>query len=323
MKETSTARAIALDLGGTRFRVAVGTRKGALEWRRSDFTRVERGLDPVLDSLYAAVDEAVASANENGPISGIGIAAPGPLDPDTGVIYNPPNMPGWDTVPLRQLFEARYRTPVRVANDANLAAVGEHRYGAGKGCSQMVYITVSTGIGGGVIVDNRLLLGFGGFAGEVGHMSVDMDGERCNCGNVGCLEWLASGTSIARRAREMVERGVPTDLARLAPEQITATRVTEYANRGDFAARRLLHDVGVALGVGVVNLAHLFNPQRVILGGGVSLNAGPILWDAIRGTVQNRAMESSRRGLEILPAALGDDAGLLGGIAVATGFARA
>ncbi|HEX2924306.1 MAG TPA: ROK family protein [Chloroflexota bacterium] len=323
MKQTSTAPAIALDLGGTRFRVAVGTRKGDLQWRRSDFTRAERGLDPVLGTLYAAVDEAVVSVNGTGPVSGIAIAAPGPLDPNTGVIYDPPNMPGWDMVPLRQLFESRYRTNVHVANDANLAAVGEHRYGAGKGCSQMVYVTVSTGIGGGVIVDNRLLLGFGGFAGEVGHMSVDMNGERCKCGNTGCLEWLASGTSIARRAREMVESGVPTSLSSLTPEEITAKRVTEHATHGDLACRRLIHDVGVALGVGIVNLAHLFNPQKVILGGGVSLNAGPILWDAIRGTVQSRAMESCRRGLEILPAALGDDAGLLGGIAIATGFARA
>ncbi len=311
-------RAVAVDLGGTRFRVAVATADGVVEWRTSRLTRTERGLQAVLERMYATIDEALAAIEDRDSVKGIGIAAPGPLDPWTGVIYNPPNMPGWDRVPLKQLFEDRYGMPVQVANDANLAAVGEHRYGAGKGYRQLVYVTVSTGIGGGVIVNDRLLLGAGGFAGEVGHMTIDMHGERCACGNVGCLEWLASGTSIGRRARQIVQSGTPTALGKLKPEEITAQRVTEMAYQGDKVARQLMRDVGVAMGVGVVNLVHLFNPQRVILGGGVSLNAGPIWWDTIQETVRDRTMASCRRGLEIVPAGLGDDAGLLGGIALVT-----
>ncbi len=310
-------RAVAIDLGGTRFRVAVGTEDGTIEWRTSRFTRTQRGLLAVLNDMYLAVEEAISSVDDQDTVQGIGIAAPGPLDPWTGVIYNPPNMPGWDKVPLKQLFEERYGMPVQVANDANLAAVGEHRYGAGKGFRQLVYVTVSTGIGGGVIVDDRLLLGAGGFAGEVGHMAIDMRGERCACGNLGCLEWLASGTSIGRRARQMVRSGSRTALRGLPLDQITAEKVAEVAYQGDALCRRLLQDVGVAMGVGIVNLAHLFNPQRVILGGGVSLNAGPLWWDALQVTVRARAMESSLRGLEIVPAGLGDDAGLLGGVALA------
>ncbi len=311
-------RAVAIDLGGTRFRVAVATADGVVEWRTSRLTRTERGLQAVLESIHATIDEALAVVEDRDSVKGIGIAAPGPLDPWTGVIYNPPNMPGWDRVPLKQLFEERYGMPVQVGNDANLAAVGEHRYGAGKGYRHVVYVTVSTGIGGGVIVDDRLLLGTGGFAGEVGHMTIDMQGERCACGNVGCLEWLASGTSIGRRARQMVASGIETALSGLKPEEITAQRVAEMAYRGDEASIHLLREAGIAMGVGAVNLAHLFNPQRVILGGGISLNAGPIWWDAVRQTVRSRTMASCQQGLEIVPAGLGDDAGLLGGIALVT-----
>ena len=271
----------------------------------------------MLESIYETVDRALAAVPHRAPVSGIAIAAPGPLDPRTGVIFNPPNMPGWDRVPLKQLFEQRFGIPVRVANDANLAAVGEHRFGAGRGCSHMVYITVSTGIGGGVIVADQLLLGQGGFAGEVGHMTVDMHGERCACGNVGCLEWLASGTSIARRARQRVASGVRSALRGLPADQITAQKVAELAYQGDRLAEQILRDAAVALGIGIVNLAHLFNPERVILGGGVSLNAGPIWWDAAVGTVRARSMGTSLQELEIVPAALGDDAGLLGGVALA------
>ena len=314
----SIARAVSLDLGGTRFRVAVGTDEGKIEWRVSRSTEVTRGLDAVLQSLFQAIDEAIAVAGGASMVNGIGVAAPGPLDPWTGVIVNPPNMPGWTRVPLKQLFEDRYDVPATVVNDANLAAVGEHRYGAGRGLKDVVYVTVSTGIGGGVIIDNQLFLGHNGFAGEIGHITVDMHGERCACGNIGCLEALASGTSIARHAREAVAAGERTALNTIQPDLITAKDVTDAAYRGDEVAQRLLREAGISLGVGIVNLAHLFNPERVILGGGVSLNAGRILWDAIHEIVRARTMAPCLRDLEVVPASLGDDAGLLGGIAVAS-----
>lgn len=311
-------RAVAVDLGGTRFRVAVGTASGRLEWRTSHPTQLERGLRPVLDDLYETVGQALATVPDRSAVGGIAVAAPGPLDPQTGVIFNPPNMPGWDQVPLKQLFEDRFRLPVQVVNDANLAALGEHRFGAGRGLRHIIYVTVSTGIGGGVIINGQLLLGGGGFAGEIGHMAVDMRGERCACGNVGCLEWLASGTSIARQARQRVVSGARSALRGLPREEITAKKVAELAYQGDRLAEEVLREAGVALGVGMVNLAHLFNPERIILGGGVSLNAGPILWDAIRQTFRARTMASSLEGVDIVPAALGDNAGLLGGVALLT-----
>lgn len=315
-RKGARVRAVAVDLGGTRFRVALGTAEGELEWRVSRPTEVEQGVQAVLERMYAAVEEALSAAGDRGTVKGIGIAAPGPLDPWTGVIHNPPNMPGWDGIPIRQLFQERFGLPVQVANDANLAAVGEHRYGAGRGCSHMVYVTVSTGIGGGVIVDGRLLLGHCGYAGEVGHMTIDLHGPVDACGNVGCLEALASGTAIGRRARDLVLSGAETALSQVPIEDITARTVTELAYQGDTVARQLLRDAGVALGVGMVNLAHLLNPQRIILGGGVSLNAGPLLWDPMLETLRTRAMTPCQRQTEIVPAGLGDDAGLLGGVAI-------
>lgn len=311
------ARAIAIDLGGTRYRVAVGTSDGVLEWRTSRTTKVELGRDAVLDNIFASVEEALSTVSDRRTLSGIGVGAPGPLDPWTGVLFNPPNLPGWDNTPIKTLFEQRFGLKTVVGNDANFAAVGEHRYGAGRGLAHIIYVTVSTGIGGGIIIDNRLLLGQCGFAGEVGHMTIDMDGRPCPCGNVGCLETLASGTAIARSARELVASGAQTSLNQIPLQEITAKVVSQAASQGDVVAERIIRDAGFALGVGMVNLVHLFNPQRIIIGGGVS-NAGESLWGPMRETVRTRAMTSCQRWLEIVPAALGDDAGIFGSIAAAT-----
>lgn len=318
MSVTGAARAGVVDLGGTRFRVALGTEEGILEWRVSRPTEVERPVEAVLADLYTAVEEALASSEQLSAVKGLAIGAPGPLDPWEGVIHSPPNMPGWDGVPLKRLFSDRFGLPTEVANDANLAAIGEHRYGEGRGFADVVYVTVSTGIGGGVILRNRLVLGHAGFAGEVGHMVIDMDADPCSCGNRGCLEALASGTAIARHARAAVAHGARTSLSSLKEHEVTAQAVSEAAYRGDDVARGLLVDAGTALGVGMVNLAQLYNPRRIILGGGVSINAGPILWDAMRAAVQARAGLPALRDLEIVPAGLGDDAGLLGGVALMT-----
>ncbi len=310
-------RAVALDLGGTRFRVAVGTSEGEIEWRVSRPTEAARGRDAVLKDVFGAVEEALASVADRKTLMGFGIGAPGPIDPWTGVLHNPPNLPGWESVPIRQLFEERYGLPTKVANDANLAAVGEHRFGAGRGFRDVIYVTVSTGIGGGVISNNQLLLGHCGFAGEVGHMTIDMHGPVCPCGNVGCLEVLASGTAIARRAREEILAGQETSLKSIPLAAITAKSVMEAAYEGDVVSQEILQEAGGALGVGMVNLAHLFNPHRIIIGGGVS-NAGPRLWDPMLEIVQTRTMTACHRDLDIVPAGLADDAGLLGAVALVT-----
>jgi glucokinase len=309
-------RAVAVDLGGTQFRVALGTSEGEIEWRTSRPTRAERGPQATLDSIFDAVQEAVAATRDRGTIKGIGIGAPGPVDPWAGVIHTPPNLPGWDGVPLKRMFEEKFDIPTQVANDANLAAVGEHRYGAGRGLADVIYVTASTGIGGGIIANNQLLLGHRGYAGEIGHMTISMNGPRCGCGNAGCLEALASGTAIARRARELVSTSEDTKLRLIAPTEITAKVVAEMANQGDQLARQIFQEAAVALGTGMANLALLFNPQRIIIGGGLS-KAGPLLWDTMLETVRARAMAPCQEDLEIVPAGLADDAGLFGGLALA------
>jgi glucokinase len=193
-----TRRVLAVDIGATRVRIAVIEEHGALLWRESLLTQAQNGPAVTLERIAAVIQQAMTSA-PGGNVSAIGIGAPGPLDPWEGIIYDPPNLPGWDALPLKRIFQDRFGLPVYVGNDANLAGLGEYRYGAGRGVSDIVYLTISTGVGGGIISNGRLLLGADGLAGETGHMSVEARGPRCNCGNRGCLEVVASGPAIARR----------------------------------------------------------------------------------------------------------------------------
>lgn len=275
---------------------------------------------------------------------GIGVGAPGPLDSRTGIVFSPPNLKGWRNVPLRQLLYDEFNLPVYLGNDANLAGLGEHVYGAGRGVPDMVYVTVSTGIGGGVIIGGRVLEGVSGTAGEIGHMTIDIHGPRCNCGNTGCLEVLASGTAIARRAAEVIEEGLGegilavareqaaqrnplTDLAgssRLSPKaetaplpepiQVDAAVVVEAARRGDQVAAGIMRRAAENVGVGMVNIIHLFNPALIVIGGGVS-KAGPLLFEPVERIVRERAMEVPRRAVRIVRAELGENVGLLGAAA--------
>src|SRR5215472_7173966 len=200
---------IGVDLGGTQIRTAV-LRGAQLLSRVSLLTGVDPAPERVISRIYDAIGQALDEAHTTlDQIAGIGIGAPGPLDNRTGVVFAPPNLPGWDRVPLRDIFEKNYasKIPIFVENDANAAGLAEYLFGAGRGSRDMVYLTISTGIGGGVIVDGNIMEGARGTAGELGHMTIDWHGERCNCGNIGCLEQIASGTAIARHANEAIAAG--------------------------------------------------------------------------------------------------------------------
>ncbi len=308
-----TTSVLALDIGATRVRVAIIREDGVILWRESLLTLAQEGPKATLDRISAAMRHGLASPDGNA-VRAIGIGAPGPLDPWQGIIYDPPNLPGWDALPLRRLLQDEFGLPVFVGNDANLAGLGEHRYGAGRGASDLVYLTISTGIGGGIISSGKLLLGARGLAGEIGHTSVEARGRRCNCGNRGCLEVMAAGPAIARHGMEAARRGWAPAIAARA---ITAEIVVAEALAGDDVARRIVERAGFYVGVGVVNLLHTLNPQRIVIGGGVALGAGDLLLEPVRNTVAARAMPPFRRDLLILPAELGDDAGLLGALALA------
>ena len=246
----------------------------------------------------------------------MGVASPGPLDPRTGFIFEAPNLVGWYDVPLGDRLRAALQAPVFIGNDANCAVLGEHQFGAGRGVAHLVYVTISTGVGGGVISDNRLIEGTLGAATEVGHMTLDLNGPRCNCGNIGCWEVLAAGPAIAGQARAAIERGEATLMAELAPDgQVTTPIVAAAAERGDAIARAILERAGTVAGFGLVNLAHLFDPDLILIGGGVT-NAGDLVLGPARAIFDAYAMPNYRRTCRIGLAALGDDVGLYGAAAL-------
>ena len=309
---------VGVDLGGTQIRAALADGEGNILRRTSCLTLAEEGQELVIARIKAAIREVMGST-ARGQVQGIGIVAPGPSDPWKGVIMEAPNLPGWENVPLKRLMEEEFGLPVLVGNDANLAALAEQRFGAGQGVADLIYITVSTGIGGGVIADNKLLLGAQGFAAEVGHQTIEAHGPHCNCGNVGCLEALAAGPAIARRARELIRGGAETAITDLVGgdlDKITAREVNQAAQAGDPVAIEIFRQAGFYIGVGIVNLLHLFNPSLIVIGGSVT-KAGDLLFEPIRATVRERAMASYYwENTPIMPAVLGDDVALLGAVAL-------
>lgn len=301
--------AIAIDLGGTRSRVAAVEADGTVTARCTEPTDAESEPDGVIERLATAVGR-IREQMVGRPVLGLGIAAPGPVDPRAGVVLLAPNLPGWRNVPLASRLQAVTGLPAVLGNDANLAALGEARFGAGRGVRNLVYLTVSTGIGSGVIVDGSLLIGEHGAAAEAGHMTIWWNGRPCHCGNRGCLEAYASGSALVERALEAMGAGRASSLSRQEGE-LDAVAVSQAADQGDALARELVGEAGTALGLGVRNLLHLFDPSLVIIGGGVS-HMGRLLWDSMRQVVESDALDLYPKRARIVPAALGDDPGLLG-----------
>lgn len=278
--------ALGFDLGGTQVRAAL-VEGGQVLRRAALRTDVTGGPEAVMEQ-FLRLGESVA--DKAAPVA-VGIAAPGPLDTVTGVVDHIPTLPGWESFALRDRLAHAFGLPAVVENDGIAAAQGEWRHGAGRGLAHLVYVTVSTGVGGGVVVDGRLLHGRRGMAGHVGHMRVAEDGPVCSCGRVGCFEALASGTAFGRRADGGAE-------------------AVARARQGDPAALSLLAEEARLLGRGFANLAHLYAPERIIMGGGVA-QAFDLLAPRIRAEFDAEAMPPFRT-VEIVPAALGDNAGLIG-----------
>jgi len=311
----SAGLVLALDLGGTQFRVALATAQGEIVGRVAH--RVESPDDPdKMIELMGEVVHGLLSSERHERILGMGIAVAGLVVPSTGTLLTSPNLQAWYNTPLKETWERKLGLPVWVGNDASLAALGEWRFGAGRGVDDLVYITVSTGVGSGVITGGRLLEGSQGFAPEIGHMTIDIHGQRCRCGNVGCLETLASGTAIARIAAERLRAGERSSIADMASGdggELTARLVAQAACSGDALAKAIIEEAAVNLAVGVVNMVHLFNPKLVIIGGGVSMS-GDLLFGPVRRVVAERSMKDFE--VDIVPAQLGDDPGLLGAVAL-------
>jgi glucokinase len=300
---------IAIDIGGTQIRAALFPAEQPIPIQVVKINTQGDGEAPADRILNL-----VAKLSQNLTVSGIGVAAPGPIDPYQGIVIEAPNIPGWSNIRLRQIIEDRFHVPTVLGNDANLAALAEWKYGIGQGHHNLIYITVSTGIGGGVIIDDQLLLGERGLAGELGHVTVLPDGPVCGCGIRGHLEAISSGPSIARWTEEQIKNGKTTILPKnqaLYPKQIASA-----ANEGDELAIQAFARAGKYLGIAFANYIHIFNPTIIIVGGGVS-HVGSLLFDPILASLhENILSKSYTENFKLSHVALGDDVGLMGALAL-------
>lgn len=305
----------AIDLGGTSVRAAVVNANGGIAGFVAGATEASQGPDAVIDRIVAVLRNSLTRATVDiSELVAVGIGAPGPLDWDTGVIHEAPNLPGWNEVPLAARIADAIGLPTFLENDANAAALAENQYGVAQGSKNMLYITVSTGVGGGLILDGELWHGAYGSAGEFGHMTVDFDGPLCDCGNRGCIEAIAAGPDIAGWVAKQIAEGRSSSLS--GQGDLSGRDVVEAAQEGDALAVSALERAGRAVGFGVVNVAHLVNLDTVVIGGGIA-NAGDLLFDPLRATVREHLLESTAPNLRIEPWSLGEDVGLLGAAAAA------
>lgn len=305
---------VGVDLGGTKISCALSDLEGRVVAQTTIPTLAHEGDNPVLGRIIKTIEMVLEEGNvATNEVAAIGIGSPGPLDAKKGIIVTTPNLP-FKNFQLVQPIEEKFSIPTYLDNDANVAAIAEFMFGAGKGTENMVYITVSTGVGGGAILNGKIYRGSTTNALEVGHTTVFPGGPRCGCGNLGCLEATSSGTAIARRANEAVNSKVETSLRDY--ETVTSYEVFKEAEKGDAVSKKILDEAFNYLGIGVANIIASFDPDKVIIGGGVS-KGGDVLFNKVQEVVNERCFKSMAEYCKIVPAGLGTDAGVLGAVALA------
>lgn len=283
---------------------------------------INEGPTPCLEQVAKLVDRLLAETGiKMSEISSIGVGVPGPIVQKEGMVSGPPIMPGWDRYPIRDHLQEVWGIPVSLNNDAELGAVGEWAYGVGRGERNLAYIKVGTGIGAGLLLDGQIYRGSTGCAGEIGHITIDENGPLCTCGNRGCLEAIAGGGAISRKATEAVRSGQRTQLAEmLNHESISVADVMNAARHGDHLAQRITAEAGTHLGTAIANLVNLFNPSMVVVGGSVA-QIGDLLLEPIRLTVQRRSLLVASRSLRITAALLGRHSIAIGAVVQALSIA--
>ena len=314
---------IGVDLGGTKCTVGAMAADGSREFGfKTQLTFAQHGADSVVERIALLVETVIAQAiadtgDSRSDILGIGIGAPGPLRRTDGVVVIAPNL-GWHDYPLGPRLAAATGLTVTLDNDANCATLGEWWIGAARGANNVVGLTIGTGIGGGLIIDGRLYHGSSDVAGEIGHTTIETAGRRCKCGNYGCLEAYASGPAIAERAREALDGNGPSLLRTVTGGKLaalTAQHVYDAAQHGDEIAREVVRDTARYLGAGVANLLNLFNPDVIVLAGGVT-EAGELLLTPLRAEARRRAFRPAVDAARIVPGELGSRAGVVGAVAM-------
>lgn len=305
---------VGVDLGGTKISTALSNLNGEVISQTTVPTNANEGEIPVLNRIIESIDKVIKDGNATyKEVKGIGIGIPGALNVEEGIILFTPNVPfkNFNIVePLKKKFEI----PVFIDNDANVATIGEYMFGAGKGFKDVIFLTISTGVGGGAILNGNIYRGNTSNALEIGHMTVAPGGPRCNCGNIGCVEATSSGTAIAKRGQEALSSKVETSLRKY--DNVTSYEVFTEAAAGDAVCKEIIDNALNYLGIAVANTVSIFDPAVIIIGGGVS-KAGDIVFETVRKVVDKRCFKSMAESVKIVPAGLGTDAGVIGAVALA------
>jgi len=317
---------IAIDIGGTKILTVLFSSDGKILDRAVNFTRSGEGVDAVVNRLVTAIND-ILQKNHLSPskIGSVSIACAGGIDTAKGIVVTPsPHLPGWTNLPLAKTIKEKTGIVTYVLNDASAAALGEQRFGIGQGVKNLVLFTVGTGTGGGVIIDGKLYLGARGGAGEFGHMTVEAQGLKCGCGNIGCLEIYASGTALVNDviARlQGVQKSSLVDMVKGDLTKITAEMIDDAARRGDKLAQESIVRAAYYLGVGMVNIVNIFNPEMVVIGGGMAA-MGETLIAPGRAMVEKRAFSINAQSASVVIGKLGNEAGVYGAAAYAFDMRR-
>jgi glucokinase len=306
---------IALDLGGTKIRVALVSRDGKMLGSTRHLSSPVYGLSYVLRTMEMSIQNILDKTGVGlDNIKCISMAIAGINDVKKGIVTTAPNLPGWHNVHLSRIISEKYKLPAYLINDATAAAVGEHRMGAGRGYENLVYLTVSTGIGGGIVIGNLPYLGKDGAAGELGHMKVVANGPRCNCGKDGCLESLSSGSAMKRMAIDAIEKGRSTLIKSFCNDDInalTAETIAAAARKDDDLANEIISQAAYYLGIGISNLINIFNPDIIVIGGGLS-KMGNVFLGPAKEVAKKTAFKLPASTVKIVKSKLGDNAGIMG-----------
>lgn len=316
--------AIGIDVGGTKIAAGLVHRDGRIVCRHTTRTHSEQPPEVVINAIEAAYRAVMAQACvDPAEIEAVGLGFPGNTNGPAGLVLVCSNLPAWNNIPLRQIVAGRIDLPVVLDNDTNLCAVGEHRYGAGRGARHMVYVTFSTGYGAGLILNNQLYVGQTGTAGEVGHAVVEIGGPLCSCGKRGCVMAYASGIGISRMAYEQLNSGADTRLRQVSPaggQRISGELVAQVARQGDAVAAEILRVASYYCGVGLSLLVEILNPELIVLGGGLT-RIGPLVLEPALAAMREHTEPALWDSLRVVPWQLGDDLGIIG--AAAKVFAEA
>lgn len=304
---------IGVDVGGTNVKIALVDKKGNIVYSNTVPTMAEMGYEYTISNIKQAIyDLMKETKNSKEVIEGIGFGFPGQVDCDKGIVRLAPNIPGWVDVPIASIIEEEFGIVAKIDNDVRCAALGELNFGAGRGCQNLICITVGTGIGSGLVINGKLVRGANNAAGEIGHIKLQMQGGPiCGCGDTGCMEAFASGPAIVAMAEKYILGGKSTKYRELANPDITPYIVAEAAKQGDTVAKRIYETIGEYIGIGMASVVNLLNPEKIVIGGGVA-DAGALLLEPIKRTLKERAMPIQAESVEVVSAELGNTAGVIG-----------